>query len=222
MNTFYLVEEEGGKRPRKLKRLRKLTPDEARSIVAVKESRASPEEEPYFSLMQEVHRDGLRIECGCRPDLPRGPALGPRRKLPRRIFVVNLARKDVAHAVDCVFRVDEPDAPPIVHSDVFNLSSRVDADHGDIDPDFPVHRKCRGLSQVQRPWTMRGILWTLMHTARLHTLAVADGFSSSRGWLAAIEKAQFVNRMRHLVMAAARQARSLAPGARPTRWNQLR
>ena len=35
-------------------------------------------------------------------------------------------------------------------------------------------------------------------------------------------KAQFVNRMRHLVTAAARQARSLAPGARPTRWNQLR
>ena len=35
-------------------------------------------------------------------------------------------------------------------------------------------------------------------------------------------KAQLVNRMRHLVMAAARQARSLAPGARPTRWNQLR
>ena len=34
--------------------------------------------------------------------------------------------------------------------------------------------------------------------------------------------AQFVNGMRHLVMAAARQARSLAPGARPTRWNQLR
>ena len=34
--------------------------------------------------------------------------------------------------------------------------------------------------------------------------------------------AQFVNCMRHLVTAAARQARSLAPGARPTRWNQLR
>ena len=37
-----------------------------------------------------------------------------------------------------------------------------------------------------------------------------------------LPKAQFVNGMRHLVMAAARQARSLAPGARPTRWNQLR
>ena len=35
-------------------------------------------------------------------------------------------------------------------------------------------------------------------------------------------KAQLVNRMRYLVTAAARQARSLAPGARPTRWNQLR
>ena len=34
--------------------------------------------------------------------------------------------------------------------------------------------------------------------------------------------AQLVNRMGHLVTAAARQARSLAPGARPTRWNQLR
>ena len=40
--------------------------------------------------------------------------------------------------------------------------------------------------------------------------------------LKAYRKAQLVIRMRHLVMAAARQARSLAPGARPTRWNQLR
>ena len=40
--------------------------------------------------------------------------------------------------------------------------------------------------------------------------------------LEALFKAQLVNRMRHLVTAAARQARSLAPGARPTRWNQLR
>ena len=38
----------------------------------------------------------------------------------------------------------------------------------------------------------------------------------------AYNKAQLVNRMRYLVTAAARQARSLAPGARPTRWNQLR
>ena len=38
----------------------------------------------------------------------------------------------------------------------------------------------------------------------------------------AINLAQLVNRMRYLVTAAARQARSLAPGARPTRWNQLR
>ena len=36
------------------------------------------------------------------------------------------------------------------------------------------------------------------------------------------KKAQLVNRMRYLVTAAARQARSLAPGARATRWNQLR
>ena len=38
----------------------------------------------------------------------------------------------------------------------------------------------------------------------------------------ALYLAQFVNCMRYLVTAAARQARSLAPGARPTRWNQLR
>ena len=38
----------------------------------------------------------------------------------------------------------------------------------------------------------------------------------------AFNMAQLVNRMGHLVTAAARQARSLAPGARPTRWNQLR
>ena len=45
-------------------------------------------------------------------------------------------------------------------------------------------------------------------------------YETIRRW--ALKLAQFVNCMRHLVTAAARQARSLAPGARPTRWNQLR
>ena len=183
MNTFYLVDKESGQR------VRKLTPDEARSIVAVKKGRASPEEEPHSSLTQKMRRDQLGIECGCRPDLQRGPLLGTRRNRDGRTFIVNLPNQDVAHAKVCVFRVERPAMPPIVHSDVFKLSSRAHADHGDIDPDFPVHRKSRGLWQGQPPRTMRGILWTLMHTARLHRLAVADGFSSSRGWLAAIGKA---------------------------------
>ena len=187
MNTFYFMNEESEER------LEEIEPYLADCIVAVKKDGASPEEEPYSLLMQKLVRDGLRVECGCRPDKPRGPRLGPRRKGPKRIFLVNLARRDVAHAVahaeDCVFRVERPAMPPIVHSDVFKLSSRARADHGDIDPDFPVHRKSRGLWQGQPPRTMRGILWTLMHTARLHRLAVADGYSSSRGWLAAIEKA---------------------------------
>ena len=183
MKPFYLVDKESGQRRRKL------TPDEARSIVAVKKGEASPEEEPHSSLMQEMVRDGLRIECGCRLDLQSGPLLGPRRKGPKRIFPVNLRGQDVAHAEVCVFRVERPPMPTIVHSDVFKLLSRADADRGDTDADSPVHRKSRGLSQGQRPRTMRGILWTLMHTARLHRLAVADGFSSSRGWLAAIGKA---------------------------------
>ena len=183
MNTFYFVDKESGKR------VRKLTPDEARNIVAVKEGRARPEEEPHSSLTQKMRRDRLRIECGCRPDLQRGPLLGTRRNRDGRTFIVNLPGHDVAHAKVCAFQVERPPMPPIVHSDEFKLSSRARADHGDIDPDFPVHRKSRGLWQGQPPRTMRGILWTLMHTARLHMLAVADRFSSSRGWLAAIEKA---------------------------------
>ena len=46
--------------------------------------------------------------------------------------------------------------------------------------------------------------------------------STTSGAAPSKSKAQLVNRMRHLVTAAARQARSLVPGARPTRWNQLR
>lgn len=186
MNTFYLVEEERGER------VEEIEPHVADCIVAVKEDRVSPEEEPHFSLTQRMRRDRLRIECGCRPDLPRGPLLGTRRMRDGRTFVVNLPKQDVAHAKGCVFRLGERDAPPmppIVHSDVFNLSSRADARHGDVDRASPVNRKSRGLSQGQRPRTMRDVLWTLMHTARLHRLEVADGFSSSRGWLAAIEKA---------------------------------
>ena len=47
-------------------------------------------------------------------------------------------------------------------------------------------------------------------------------WTSNPNSFAALMKAQFANHMRYLVTAAARQARSLAPGARPTRWNQLR
>ena len=183
MTTFYFADKESGER------LGEIEPHVADCIVAVKKGEASPEEEPYFSLTQKMRRDGLMIECGCRPDLQSGPLLGPRRKGPKRIFPVNLRGQDVAHAEVCVFRVERPPMPTIVHSDVFKLLSRADADRGDTDADSPVHRKSRGLSQGQRPRTMRGILWTLMHTARLHRLAVADGFSSSRGWLAAIGKA---------------------------------
>ena len=168
MNTFCLVEEESGRRPRKLKRRRMLTPAEARSIVAVKRDGASPTVEPYLSLVQMLVRNGLGIECGCRPDKPGGLLLGTRRKRDGRIFLVNLPRQDVAHAEDCVFRVERPPMPPIVHSDVFKLLSRADARHSDIDPDSPDHRKSRGLSQGQRPRTMRDVLLTLMHTARLH------------------------------------------------------
>ena len=43
MNTFYLVDKESGKR------VRKLTPDEARNIVAVKEGRARPRVKSHTS-----------------------------------------------------------------------------------------------------------------------------------------------------------------------------
>ena len=51
---------------------------------------------------------------------------------------------------------------------------------------------------------------------------VVDPAARETGQDLVFQMAQLVNRMRHLVTAAARQARSLAPGARPTRWNQLR
>ena len=152
-------------------------------------------EEPYFSLMQKLRSRPIED----RVRMPAGQAKGVSSSVPRR------NRRRSGHSSStcpsgtwlmpwlmprtACFGWSEPPMPPIVHSDVFKLISRADADRGDIDPDFPVHRKSRGLSQGQRPWTMRGILWTLMHTARLHRLAIADGFSSSRGWLAAIEQA---------------------------------
>ena len=183
MNTFYFMDMESKER------LEEIEPYLADCIVAVKRDGASPEEEPHSSLTQKMRRDRLGIECGCRPDLQRGPLLGTRRNRDGRTFIVNLPNQDVAHAEVCVFCVERPPMPPIVDSDVFKLITHANADRGDIDPDFPVKRKSRGLSQGQRPRTMRGILWTLMHTARLHRLAVADGLSSSRRWLAAIGKA---------------------------------
>ena len=67
---------------------------------------------------------------------------------------------------------------------------------------------------------------TAGHEAPFYPQALERGRRSCRAVMLAVAemyiKAQFVNYMRHLVTAAARQARSLAPGARPTRWNQLR
>ena len=74
MTTFYFADKESGER------LGEIEPHVADCIVAVKKGEASPEEEPHFSLTQKMRRDGLMIECGCRPDLQSGPLLGPRRK----------------------------------------------------------------------------------------------------------------------------------------------
>ena len=188
MTTLYLVDKESGER------LGEIEPAVAACIEAVKKGEAYPEDEPYSSLIQKLRRDRLWIECGCRPDKPRGPLLSTRRKREGRTFLVNLPRQDVAHAEDCEFRLAERerDAPPkprpIIHSDVLTPFSRADADPGGTDADPRAHRKSQGLSQLQAPRTMRGILWTLMQTARLNTLAIADGFSSPGEWLAAVEK----------------------------------
>ena len=99
-------------------------------IVAVKEEPGEPGGRATLLVdAGRCVRDGLRIECGCRPDLPRGPRLGTSPEAGRsRTFVVNLPKQDVAHAENCVFRVERPPLPPIVHSDVFKLISRADAD----------------------------------------------------------------------------------------------
>ena len=60
--------------------------------------------------------------------------------------------------------------------------------------------------------------FTIPPTPPVYSFRMCPGDATSTAFF----KAQFVNCMRHLVTAAARQARSLAPGARPTRWNQLR
>ena len=61
-----------------------------------------------------------------------------------------------------------------------------------------------------------------VHIVTSHSNGISALQLQAQLGLGSYKRAQFVNRMRHLVMAAARQARSLAPGARPTRWNQLR
>ena len=181
MMTFYLVDKESGER------LREIEPDEAACIVAVKKGEASPEDEPYLSLMQKVRRDGLRIECGCRPDKPRGPLLGTRQRRPKRIFVVNLRNEDLAHAKDCEYRLTPTGPRPAVDSDVLDPLYLADTDPDDNDAEPPANRKSRGLPQDRPIRTMRGIVQKMMEAAQLNMLAIADGFSLSREFLAAIE-----------------------------------
>ena len=185
--TFHLVDRESGER------LGAVAPGEAAAIVAVRRGEAGPESEPYASLIGKLRREGLRIECGCRPDRASGPRLGTRRMREGRIFLVNPPGSDVAHAEDCEYRLAERGAParptPTVHGDVLNPFSRADADPGDAEAEPRAHRGNPGLPQGQPPRTMRGILHKMIQTARLNTLAVADGHSSSGDWLAAIAKA---------------------------------
>ena len=113
---------------------------------------------------------------------------------------------------------------------------RLGHDRASIGVTFALEAKCYsdrgvGVSDVSRLISRIrhrefGILVTTSYLAtQAYKEIVEDGHPvvvvSARD-IVALLKAQFVNRMRHLVTAAARQARSLAPGARPTRWNQLR
>ena len=184
---FHLADRESGER------LGEVEPREAAAIVAVRRGEAGPESEPYASLIRKVIGGGLRIECGCRPDSRRAPRLGTRRMQEGRIFLVNPPGSDIAHAEDCEYRLAERAAParppPTVHGDVLNPFSRADADPGDAKTPPRAHRRNPGLPQGQPPRTMRGILHKMMQTARLNTLAVADGYGSPGEWLAAVAKA---------------------------------
>ena len=175
--------------------VRTLSPTEEQALRAVKAGEADETQRKACFAMLDAARSADRwILCDCRQEEGQWPVIVPVRR--RSLFALsNRPETEEPHAEDCVFARGETgrraggDALPPVFDDMFDPFPDGEMLVDDPAPAAQDRWGFTGLAHGQRPRTVSGLLGTLMDAARLNILAVADGFSSERQWLAEIARA---------------------------------
>ena len=178
--------------------VRTLSPVEEQALRAVKAGEADETQRRACFAMLDAARSADRwILCDCREEEGQWPVIVPVRRRTRNLFALsNRPNTEEPHAEDCGFARGETGgragggARSPVFDDMFDpFTGRRER----LPTSLPRRRRTgggfSGLAHGQRPRTVSGMLGTLMDAARLNMLAVADGFSSQRQWLAEIERA---------------------------------
>ena len=177
--------------------VRTLSPAEEEALRAVKAGQADEAQRMACLAMLNAARDADRwILCDCREDEGQWPVIVPVRWTRSRFSLSNRPDSEVPHAEGCVFARGETGsragrgARPAVFDDMFDPFP----DGETLAEDEPAPAAgdrwgFAGLSHGRPPRTVSAMLVTLMDAARLNMLAVADGFSSERQWLAEIVRA---------------------------------
>ena len=172
---------------------RTLSPAEEQALRAVKAGEADETQlMACFAMLEAVRKEELWILCDCREEEDRWPVIVPVRRRTNLFALSNRPDSEVPHAEGCVFARGEVSrrAGDAVFDDMFDPFPDGEKPAGDVPArgawgrwGFP------GLSHGRPPRTVSAMLHTLMDAARLNMLAVADGFSSERQWLAEIVRA---------------------------------
>ncbi len=177
--------------------VRTLSPAEEEALRAVKAGKADETQHTACLAMLNAARDADRwILCDCREEEGQWPVIVPVRRTRARFALSNRPDTEEPHAGDCVFARGETGnragggARPAVFDDMFDPFP--DGETFAEDEPAPAAGDrwgFAGLSHGRPPRTVSAMLHTLTDAARLNMLAVADGFSSERQWLAEIERA---------------------------------
>jgi len=174
--------------------VRTLSLAEDRALRAVKAGEADEEQRTVCLAMLNAARDADRwILCDCQEEEGLQAVIVPVRRMRNRFALSNRPNTEEPHAEDCVFARGKTGGGGGGRSSVFDDMFDPFTDGGKLAgepaPAATDRRGFEGLAPGRQPRTLSGMLGALMDAARLNALAVADGFSSERQWLAEIESA---------------------------------
>lgn len=176
--------------------VRTLSSAEEQALRAVKAGEADETQHTACLAMLNAARDADRwILCDCREDEGQWPVIVPVRRTRKLFALSNRPDTEEPHAEGCVFARGETahrtggNARPAVFDDMFDPFP----DGETLADDEPAPAAgdrwgFSGLSHGRPPRTVSAMLHTLTDAARLNMLAVSDGFSSERQWLAEIAR----------------------------------
>ena len=173
--------------------VRTLSPAEDRALRAVKAGEADEEQRTLCLAMLNAARDADRwILCDCQEEEGQQAVIVPVRRTRSRFVLSNRPNTREPHAEDCVFARGKSGGGggrSSVFDDMFDPFTDGGRLAGEPAPAATDRWGFEGLAPGRQPRTLSGMLAALMDAARLNVLAVADGFSSERQWLAELVRA---------------------------------